>query len=130
MTVRPDAPYSHLSELGVQDLAHARFILTEEGCTYRAHLLQTLRQSATPHQVVGAFGSLEAIKQCVMCDLGIAFLPRVTVQEEVAQGKLQAIPFMHESHLYTQVIYLQGKWQSQAFQCLLDLMALDAQSLS
>jgi DNA-binding transcriptional LysR family regulator len=126
--VRPDAPYSHMSELSVQDLAHARFILTEEGCTYRAFLLQTLRQSATPHQVVCAFGSLEAIKQCVMYDLGIAFLPRVTVQEEVAQGKLQAIPFMHESHLYTQVIYLQGKWQSQAFQCLLDLMALDAQT--
>ena len=63
-----------------------------------------------------------------MYDLGIAFLPRMTVQEEVAQGKLQAIPFMHESHLYTQVIYLRDKWQSQAFQCLLDLMALDAQT--
>ena len=127
IVVRPDSPYSHLSELSAQDLAHARFILTEEGCTYRAFLLHTLRQSATPHQIVCAFGSLEAIKRCVMCGLGIAFLPYVAVQEEVAQGKLLAIPFLHESHLSTQVIYLQSKWQSQAFQHLLDLIALDVQ---
>ncbi|HEU5374809.1 MAG TPA: LysR family transcriptional regulator [Ktedonobacteraceae bacterium] len=121
--VRPDSPYRHLSKLSIQDLTHARFILTEEGCTYRAHLLHMLRQSATPYQIVCTFGSLEAIKQCVMYDLGIAFLPCVTVQEEIAQGKLLAIPFIHESHLSTQVIYLQRKWLSQAFQCLLDLMA-------
>ncbi len=107
---RPDSPYSHLSEMSVQELAHARFLLTEEGCTYRAFLLQALRQSDTPHQVVGEFGSLEAIKQCVMYGLGIAFLPYMTVQKEAAQGKLQAIPFTHESNLYTQVIYLERKW--------------------
>jgi DNA-binding transcriptional LysR family regulator len=119
---RPDSPYSHLSELSVQELAHARFLLTEEGCSYRAFLLQELRRFDTPHQVVGEFGSLEAIKQCVMYGLGTAFLPYMTVQEEVAQGKLQAIPFSHESDLYTQVIYLGKKWQSQAFESLLDLM--------
>jgi DNA-binding transcriptional LysR family regulator len=119
---RPDSPYSHLSEMSVQELAHTRFLLTEEGCTYRAFLLQALRQSDTPHQVVCEFGSLEAIKQCVMYGLGMAFLPYVTVQEEVAQGKLQAIPFTSPSNLYTQVIYLGRKWRSQAFQSLLDLM--------
>lgn len=119
---RPASPYSHLSEITVQELAHARFILTEEGCTYRALLLQALRQSGTMHQVVYEFGSLEAIKQCVICGLGIAFLPCVTVQEEVAQGKLQALPFMYVGNLYTQVIYLEGKWRSQAFQSLLNLM--------
>ena len=119
---RPDSPYSHLSEITVQELTHARFILTEEGCTYRALLLQALRQSGTTHHIVCEFGSLEAIKQCVMYGLGIASLPRVTVQEEVALGKLQAIPFTHASNLYTQVIYLQRKWQSQAFQSLLNLM--------
>jgi len=110
--VRPDSPYSQLSEITVQDLAHAHLILTEEGCTYRAFLLHTLRQSHISHHIVCGFGSIEAIKQCVRCGLGIAFLPSVTVQEEVAQGKLQAIPFVHESDLYTQVMYLQGKWQS------------------
>ena len=123
--VRLDSPYSQLSEVTAQDLAHAHFILTEEGCTYRAFLLHTLRQAHIPHRIVCGFGSIEAIKQCVGCGLGIAFLPSVAVQKEVAQGILQAIPFVHESDLYTQVMYVQNKWQSQAFQCLLDLMAPD-----
>jgi len=128
--VRPDSPYSQLSEITVQDLAHAHFILTEEGCTYRAFLLQALRQAHIPHHIVCGFGSLEAIKQCVRCGLGVAFLPCVTVQEDVAQGKLLAIPLAHESDLYTQVMYLQSKWQSQAFQHLLNLMGAGRAALS
>ena len=126
----PDSPYCHLSEVAVQDLAHARLILTEDGCTYRALLLQALHQSDTPHQVVCEFGSLEAIKQCVMYGLGVAFLPYVTVQEEIAQGKLRALPFAFPSQLYTQVIYLERKWQSQAFQHLLKLMRATSSSPS
>jgi DNA-binding transcriptional LysR family regulator len=123
---RLDSPYSHLPEITVQELTHARFILTEEGCTYRALLLKTLRQFGITYQVACEFGSLEAIKQCVMCGLGIAFLPRVTVQEEVAQGKLQALPLSYASDLYTQVIYLERKWQSLAFQSVLDLMGRES----
>jgi DNA-binding transcriptional LysR family regulator len=122
IVTRPDSPYSQRSDITVQDMAHARFILTDEGCTYRDLLLQALRQSGIPFQIVGAFSSLEAIKQCVICDLGIAFLPRVTVQDEVMQGKLRAIAFTPPNRLYTQAIYLERKWQSLAFQNLLDTM--------
>jgi DNA-binding transcriptional LysR family regulator len=119
---RPESSYGHAAEITIQELANARLILTEEGCTYRALLLQAFRESGTPHAIACEFGSLEAIKQCVMCGLGIAFLPHVTVQEEVAQGKLQAFPFLPPSKLYTQAIYLQRKWRSHAFQDLLDLI--------
>jgi len=122
IVARPNSPYNHVSEMNVQQLAHARFLLTEEGCTYRAFFLQVLRQANIPHQVVCEFSSLEAIKQCVMHGLGTAFLPSVAVQEEVAQGKLQAIPFTSPSNLYTQVIYLGRKWRSQACKSLLALM--------
>lgn len=118
----PESPYGHLPAINVQELTNAHFILTEEGCTYRNLLVQALRQASIPHQVVCAFGSIEAIKQCVMHGLGIAFLPRVTVEEEVAQGKLQAIHFSHPSNLHTQAIYLKRKWKSHAFQHLLELM--------
>ena len=122
IVARPDSPYGQRSEIIVSDLANARILLTEEGCTYRGLLLQALKQSGTPYQIVGAFGSLEAIRQCILADLGIAFLPLVTVQEEVAQGKLHAIPFASSSDLYTQAVYLARKWQSSAFQYLLKLL--------
>jgi DNA-binding transcriptional LysR family regulator len=60
-----------------------------------------------------------------MCGLGIGFLPRLTVQEEVAQGKLQAIALASTSQphsLHIQAIYLERKWRSHAFQDLLDLL--------
>jgi DNA-binding transcriptional LysR family regulator len=122
IVARPDSPYGQRAEITVQELANAHILLTEEECTYRGLLLQELKQSGTPHQIVGAFGSLEAIKQCVMAGLGIAFLPLVTVQEEVAQGKLHALLFAAKSDLYTQAIYLKRRWHSSAFQHLVKLM--------
>ena len=119
----PDSPYGQRSEITVQELAHARLILTEAGCTYRGLLLQALKQSGTPYQIVGSFGSIEAIKQCVVSGLGMAFLPVITVQEEVNQGKLQAMAFTPPNNLYTQAVYLKRKWQSSAFRHLLSLMS-------
>lgn len=122
IVTRPDAAYGSRVEIAIGELANERFILTDEECTYRSLLLQALKQSGVPFQIVGVFGSLEAIKQCVIGGIGIAFLPRVTVQEEVAQGKLQAIAFTPANNLYTQAVYLERKWRSPAFQSLLDLM--------
>ncbi|WP_110517974.1 LysR family transcriptional regulator substrate-binding protein [Herpetosiphon llansteffanensis] len=122
IVVRPDSAYSDYAQISPADLADACFVLTEEGCTYRALLLGALRQAAVPHDVVCEFGSLEAIKQWVMHGLGIAFLLHIAVAKDVAQGVLKAIPFAYPSSLYTQVIYMQQKWQSQAFQRFLSLL--------
>jgi len=122
IVAQPDSSSAHLAEVALDDLANARLILTEEGCTYRAFLLQALRQAGIPYQIAGEFGSLEAIKQCVRYGLGIAFLPRIAVQAEVEQGHLQARKLTTEGHLYTQAIYLKRKWQSRAFQNLLSLL--------
>ena len=43
--------------------------------------------------VVLEFASVEAIKQCVMLDMGIAVLPLVTVPAELEQGRLVALPW-------------------------------------
>ncbi|MCQ6265234.1 substrate-binding domain-containing protein [Fictibacillus sp. WQ 8-8] len=44
-----------------------------------------------------SFSSLEAIKQCVADDLGVALVPEIAVQRELASGKLQRIPFEDDS---------------------------------
>ncbi|HEY1016217.1 MAG TPA: LysR family transcriptional regulator [Herpetosiphonaceae bacterium] len=122
IVAQPDSAYGRCAEIAPPDLAGARFVLTEDGCTYRALLLGALRQSGVPHHVVCELGSLEAIKQWVLHGLGIAFLPRIAVEQEVARGELKAIPFACASELHTQVIYMERKWQSQAFQRLLKLL--------
>ena len=116
-------PGSH-AVVGVSapDLSDARLLLTEEGCTCRAMLLEALRQDSAPYQVIGAFGSLETIKRCVRGGLGVAFLPRFAVREEGARGSLRAIPYAGPSDLYTRAIFLDRKWRSRAFEHVLDLI--------
>ncbi|UFJ42627.1 substrate-binding domain-containing protein [Brevibacillus humidisoli] len=118
-----------LSHVCVHDLVHESLILTEQGCTYRAFLLRTLSENRIPFQITFEFGSLDAIKQCVMHGWGIALLPRFAVEAESANGSVIAIPFHHPtSDFATQVIYLQNKWLPKAFRLLLQWVS--APSLS
>ncbi|MCY9662432.1 LysR family transcriptional regulator [Paenibacillus chondroitinus] len=110
---------------GVQigDLEKESLILTEEGCTYRAMLLRTLKSNQVPYSLSYEFGNLEAIKQCVMYGLGIALLPRIVVAEDIQNGRLAAVPLVHpDFKFYTQLIYSKKKWRSKAFTGFLDVL--------
>ncbi|PAE07271.1 hypothetical protein CHI12_12390 [Terribacillus saccharophilus] len=66
-------------------------ILTEKGCAYRTELEQALQnQSLHPENII-EFGSIEAIKQCVMAGLGLSYLPLMTVEKELQTGELSAV---------------------------------------
>ncbi|MGZ3716299.1 MAG: LysR family transcriptional regulator [Ktedonobacterales bacterium] len=120
----PESHYCQECEsMTVEELAQARLILTEDGCTYRALLLHALKQRGVAYQIAGEFGSIEAIKQCVAAGVGIAFLPRAAVEMEIEQGKLWGYPLEITSNLHTQAVYLKRKWQSRAFQRLLSEMS-------
>ncbi len=125
VVMAPESEYSQTREasMTVEEMAQARLILTEDGCTYRALLLHALKRSGVAYQIAGEFGSIEAIKQCVASGVGVGFLPRASVETEIEQGKLRGYPLAIASNLYTQAIYLKRKWQSRAFQRLLSEMS-------
>lgn len=119
----PGHPVAGKSSVQIADLEKESLILTEEGCTYRAMLLRTLKREQVSFTLSYEFGNLEAIKQCVMYGLGIALLPRIVVAEEVRKGNVAAIPLVHpDFKFYTQLIYAKKKWQSQAFKGFLDII--------
>lgn len=111
------------SQVVVRDLENESLVLTEEGCTYRALLLKSLKENNVSYRLMSEFGSLEAIKQCVMYGWGVALLPRFAVEDEVKSGKLSAVPFyQHDCHFYTQLIYLKRKWLPKAFEHFLRML--------
>ncbi|MDR6884546.1 LysR family transcriptional regulator [Bacillus sp. 3255] len=117
----PEHRYAGMSVVQITDLEKESLILTEEGCTYRAMLLGTLKREQVSFTLSYEFGNLEAIKQCVMYGLGVALLPRIVVAEEVRKGRLAAVTLAHpEFKFYTQLIYAKKKWQSHAFKGFLD----------
>jgi DNA-binding transcriptional LysR family regulator len=100
-----------LTQMNVRELESETLILTEKGCSYRVLLENLLKENDVQAKSVISFSSLEAIKQCVADDLGVAILPEIAVQKEIESGKVVQILFDHEkSPLYTQIIYLEKKW--------------------
>ncbi|MBY8847793.1 LysR family transcriptional regulator [Saccharothrix sp. MB29] len=63
-----------------------RYFLLEEGCSYSDRFVRELSAASS----VTRFGSIEAVRSCVVAGLGWAVLPRVAVAEHLDAGTLQA----------------------------------------
>src|SRR5258708_11264436 len=116
----PDHALVRLSALHAQDLEGEPFLLTEVGCSYRNVFERALNEVGVHPTINLEFSSVEAIKQCVMVDMGITFLPEITVATEIAQGRI--VPLQWEGHSFqvcTQMIWHKEKWLSPALNAFL-----------
>ncbi|GCE30761.1 LysR family transcriptional regulator [Dictyobacter alpinus] len=103
-----------------KDLEGEPFLLTEAGCSYRIVFERALSEQGIHATTNLEFRSVEAIKQCVMASMGIAFLPTVTVAQEIAQGRLVALHWPdHTFQVATQVLWHKEKWLSPALDAFL-----------
>lgn len=73
-----------------------RYFLLEEGCSYTERFVREL--PATPH--ITRFGSIEAVRSCVVAGLGWAVLPRVAVSEQLDAGTLHRVRELPDSTLF------------------------------
>lgn len=69
------------------------FVINEPQCVFRQIFESTLRERAITLENTIELWSIESIKQCVAGNLGVSFLPRFTVERELASGELQELPF-------------------------------------
>lgn len=95
-------------------------LLTEANCPYRLAFERVLRTAnITPANVL-EFHSVEAIKQCALTGMGIAVLPWVVVQQEVADERLVALNVAGLTfNMVTQLAWHRDKWISPALAAFL-----------
>ncbi|RDI45836.1 LysR family transcriptional regulator [Falsibacillus pallidus] len=111
MIASPNHRLRSLSGMNLKELEAETLILTEEGCSYRVLLEQLLKEEQVEAKSVISFSSLEAIKQCVADDLGIAIMPEIAVRKDIESGKIIELPFNHEKKpVFTQIVYQKKKW--------------------
>ena len=105
-----------------QELADETILVTERGCSYRELFERALADAGvTAHRKI-EFGSLEAIKQCLVAGLGLAILPQMAVAREVGQGALAALPWQGPPFpIVTQLCWHKDKWQSPALRAFLEM---------
>lgn len=121
LVTKPGHPLSRIAEVTLHELNGESFIVAEEACLYRAAFIRLLKEGGVDYRIAFELGSLQAIKQCVLYGLGIALLPQISVAEELANGDLIALPFVHQDLTFDiQLVYHTKKWLSQSHVAFID----------
>lgn len=92
----------------------------EDAC--RVIVCSYLKESKIIYRDMIELGSIEAIKRSVINGLGIAYMPRHTVEEELARGNLREIDTEISSKEVTVICaYHRNKWLTPAMELFIDL---------
>ncbi|MGE6226537.1 LysR family transcriptional regulator [Paenibacillus chitinolyticus] len=109
----PDHPLAKRTDLQLEDFHGEVFLTNEKGCPYRTMFDRPFEKEGIDSITYLEFQSAEAIKQCAITGIGIAFLPEITAKAEVERGDLVALPWqIPDLHVYTQMLWHKDKWLS------------------
>lgn len=89
----PDHPLAKQTVLQLEDFHGQGFLTNEKGCTYRTMFDRAFEKEGIDSITYLEFQSAEAIKQCAITGIGIAFLPEMAAEAEVERGELVALPW-------------------------------------
>ncbi|MCL4441651.1 MAG: LysR family transcriptional regulator [Firmicutes bacterium] len=105
-----------------RDIQGMLLVLCEEGCDYRIAFEKILREAGVHPGQVLEFGSIEAIKKCVIGQFGVTLLPHMAVEGELSRGELVDLQWQGpDFDTNTQVVYHKDKWISPALSAFLKL---------
>lgn len=119
----PNNKLTAKNEIKICDLKDERLILTEKGCSYRKEFENTLKENSISTDLVMESGSIEAIKGFVKSNIGITFLPRAIVKNELANKELFELKLSEgKFNMYYQVLYNKNKYVTNAMKAFLQLI--------
>lgn len=122
LLVEPNHPLAKLPDVYPENIADYLLILAEKDCSYRRAIMTILGDCGLAPNSIMEVESIQAMKQLAINGLGIIFLPKVTVAEELSKGQLVELNWSGPSFEFlTQVIYHEDKWRSPALQTLLNM---------
>lgn len=120
--VAPDHALVGREAIVPSDLAGMDVLLTEAGCCYRSSFERVLSRAGVYPATILEFGSIEAVKQCVMTGLGLTVLSAVSATAELSQGRLLKLPWSGpDLTVVTHMVWHKDKWLSPALSAFLSL---------
>jgi LysR family transcriptional regulator, low CO2-responsive transcriptional regulator len=91
LIVPPDYPVKN-GALSPERLARERLLIREEGSATRQATERALRQAGVTLRPAMELDHTETIKRAVMAGLGVAFVSRYAVEDEIKSGRLRTLP--------------------------------------
>ena len=102
---------------------HVPFIINEPACIFRQMFEAYLQEKSIRLDHTIELWSIHTIKNLVKNDVGITFLPRFAVAEELESGELEEIPTdMKKRHITAVCAFHQNKWVSPAMELFMKLL--------
>lgn len=90
--VPPKHPLASAPEISIRQLGAESFVAHIVSSPYREKVIQLFKTHKTPLHMDLQLPTLQAIKQFVAMGNGVAFVPEISVESELARGELVRIP--------------------------------------
>ena len=120
LIVAPGHPLAAKASVSVRELGAESFIAHNVASPYRERVVHTFAKHKTPLNISMEMPTLEAIKRLVEREMGVALVPRLTAETEIARGQVVALmvrEMRFERRL--QLIYRKGATLSHAARAFL-----------
>ena len=120
LIVPPDHPLAARKIVSVRELGAESFVAHNVPSPYRERVVRTFEKYRTPLNISLEMPTLEAIKRFVEGGMGVALVPRLTAQVEIARGQVAALAVREmklERKLY--LVYRKGATLSHAARAFL-----------
>jgi len=104
LVTSPDHPLRKKRKVKFADLASEAFIAHTVASPSRLKVIEAFRASNTPLNIVMEVAMIETIKKLIAMNLGIGFIPRMCVQDEIRRGELACVAF--EGFQYQRTLWL------------------------
>jgi DNA-binding transcriptional LysR family regulator len=118
----PEHQLASKKRIDIKSLDGQRFIGFERDIPTRKAVDKILRERGITVQYVMEFDNVETVKRSVEADLGVAIVPRATVQNEVRAGTLHAVTFTENFARPIAIIHRKGKIFSAAARKFIEML--------
>src|SRR5438876_733946 len=129
--VPPQPPLARESSVSIRQLGAESFVAHIVSSPYREKVIQAFNKYKTPLHMAVELPTLQAIKRFVAMGNGVAFLPEISVEDELARGELIRIPVRElRLHRKLRLVYRKSASLSHAARAFLkvaEAMALERQ---
>ena len=122
--VSPKHRLAHRKTVSIEDLGSETFIAHNVVSPYREVVIRTFRERKVPLGIDVEMPTIDTIRKLVQNNLGVAFLPRMCVEQEIEQKTLREVR-VKEMHLERKIrlVYPTRRGLSHAAAAFLQLVA-------
>ncbi|MDQ6651333.1 MAG: LysR family transcriptional regulator [Acidobacteriota bacterium] len=120
LIVPPNHPLANKEVVSIKELGAESFVAHNVASPYREKVVRTFEKYKTPLNISMEMPTLEAIKRFVEQGMGVALVPRLTAQSEIARKQVVAVTVREmrlERSIY--LIYRKGATLSHAARAFL-----------